>query len=225
MRRFEGSNTQRTYAYSLVDHLRWLEREALEFGAVTLMDLERYMGAVGAEIRMPFGEPWRAGKRPYGKDALGTAATVLKAFYTELALMKVNVKLGIDLNLAKLPTALDRSRSLLGHVKTSMPANPLTPTGPGRRHPKLPPENARPLLLKEVNTARDRMVIDWLADGGFRIGELCGLHLSDLHLRDNSPCREARSAHAHVCHRSGNRNHASAKTKYPWALEDGMSIP
>ena len=29
LRRHEGSGTQRTYAYVLVDHLRWLERECL----------------------------------------------------------------------------------------------------------------------------------------------------------------------------------------------------
>ena len=72
LRRHEGSGTQRTYAYLLVDHLRWLERECLEFGAVTLRDLERYMGIVGAEVAMPLGEPWRVGKRPYGRPALST---------------------------------------------------------------------------------------------------------------------------------------------------------
>ena len=29
LRRHEGSGTQRTYAYVLVDHLRWLERDCL----------------------------------------------------------------------------------------------------------------------------------------------------------------------------------------------------
>jgi len=47
---------QRTYAYLLVDHLRWLERECLALGGVTLRDLERYMGLVGAEVRMPLGD-------------------------------------------------------------------------------------------------------------------------------------------------------------------------
>ena len=42
--RHEGSGTQRTYAYLLVDHLRWLERECLAVDAVGLRDLERYMG-------------------------------------------------------------------------------------------------------------------------------------------------------------------------------------
>jgi hypothetical protein len=81
LRRHYGSGTQRTYAYLLVDHLRWLDRECLGLDAVTLRDLERYMGAVGAEVRMPLGEPWRAGKRPYGRDALSAAAACLKGFY------------------------------------------------------------------------------------------------------------------------------------------------
>jgi hypothetical protein len=63
LRVHEGSGTQKTYAYYLVDHLRWLERECLAFGKVQLRDLERYMGIVGAGVRMPLGEPWRTGKR------------------------------------------------------------------------------------------------------------------------------------------------------------------
>ena len=35
LRRYEGSGTQRSYAYLLVDHLRWLERECLPLGSVT----------------------------------------------------------------------------------------------------------------------------------------------------------------------------------------------
>jgi hypothetical protein len=34
--------TDRTYAYLLVDHLRWLERECPPLGSVTLADLQRY---------------------------------------------------------------------------------------------------------------------------------------------------------------------------------------
>ena len=64
LRCHEGSGTQRTYAYVLVDHLRWLERDCLTLDTVGLRDLERYMGILGAEVRMPLGEPWRVGKRP-----------------------------------------------------------------------------------------------------------------------------------------------------------------
>ncbi|HEX2319653.1 MAG TPA: hypothetical protein VHJ18_11790, partial [Streptosporangiaceae bacterium] len=57
LRAHEGSGTQRTYAYLLVDHLRWLERECLPPESVTLQDLQRYMGIVGAKVAMPLGEP------------------------------------------------------------------------------------------------------------------------------------------------------------------------
>ena len=50
LRLHDGSGTQKTYAYYLVDHLRWLERECLSFGDVRLRDLERYMGVVGADV-------------------------------------------------------------------------------------------------------------------------------------------------------------------------------
>ena len=72
-----------------------------------------------------------------------------------------------------------------------------------------------------MNSARDAVTVTWLADGGLRIGELCGLHLVDLHLRDGAACGQCRTPHVHVCHRPGNPNGAEAKTKHPWRVEDG----
>ncbi|GAA3654828.1 hypothetical protein GCM10022224_017300 [Nonomuraea antimicrobica] len=221
LRLHDGSGTQKTYAYFLVDHLRWLERECLTFERVVLQDLERYMGIVGAEVHMPLGEPWRVGKRPLGRSALSIAASCLKGFYLHQASLGVNADLGEKLDGTRLPSRVDRRRSFLGHVKTAMPANPLAPKGPHRRHPKMLPGGAREQLLETVNSARDRMAVTWLADGGLRIGELCGLHLVDLHLRENAACGECRSPHLHVCHRPGNPNGAEAKTKHPWRIENG----
>lgn len=221
LRVHDGSGTQKTYAYYLVDHLRWLERECLAFDAVQLKDLERYMGVVGADVRMPFCEPWRVGKRPYGRAALSTAAACLKGFYLHQSSLGINTELGGLLGRTRLPTRADRSRSFLGHVKTEMPANPLAPKGPRRRHPKMLPDGARESLLVAVNSARDRLTVTWLADGGLRIGELCGLHLADLHLRENAGCGECHPPHLHVCHRPGNPNGAEAKTKHPWRTEAG----
>ncbi|MFF2789800.1 tyrosine-type recombinase/integrase [Streptomyces sp. NPDC058049] len=206
----------------LVDHLRWLERECLPLETVALRDLERYMGIVGAEVLMPLGEPWRLGKKPYGKDALSVAAACLKGFYLHQASLGVNTALGMALNVSRLPTRVDRDRALLGHVIQTMPSNPLAPKRPRRRHPKMLPEGAREGLISVVNAARDRLTVDWLSDGGFRIGELCGLHLPDLHLREGAACGECRAPHVHICHRIGNSNQAAAKTKYPWSLEDGV---
>jgi integrase len=221
LRAHDGSGTQRTYAYYLVDHLRWLERECLELATVGLRDVERYMGVVGAEVRMPFGEPWREGRQPYGRSALTTAAACLKGFYLHQSDHGVNKDLGGALGKTRLPTRADRRRSFLGHVKTTMPSNPLAPRGPHRRHPKMLPDNARNDLLAVVSSARDRMTVTWLADGGLRIGELCGLHLTDLHLRENAACGECRPPHLHVCHRPGNPNGAEAKTKHEWHNDHG----
>ncbi|WP_244453256.1 tyrosine-type recombinase/integrase [Streptomyces malaysiensis] len=124
-------------------------------------------------------------------------------------------------SLREITVEVDRRRSFLGHVKNAMPANPLAPRGPHRRHPKMLPDGARARLRETVNAARDRLVVDWLADGGLRIGELCGLHLVDLHLRENAACGECRTPHLHVCHRPGNSNRAEAKTKHPWQVERG----
>ncbi|MFE2940754.1 tyrosine-type recombinase/integrase [Streptomyces sp. NPDC059255] len=219
---YEGRGTDRTYAYLLVDHLRWLEMEGLSIETVRFEDLERYMGAVGAKVSIPFGSPWRIGKRPYGNSALSGAAACLKGFYIHQAGLGCNRALGQQLDLRRMPTKADRSRAFLGHVASTMPTNPLAPRRTRRRHPKMLPDGARGYLLEVVNSVRDHMVVDWLSDGGFRVGELCGLHLSDLHLRANAGCGECRWPHVHVCHRDGLNNRARAKTKHPWALEDGV---
>ncbi|MFJ7416677.1 hypothetical protein ACIQWZ_38675 [Streptomyces sp. NPDC098077] len=163
LRLHDGSGTQRTYAYLLVDHLRWLERECLAFDAVQLRDLERYMGIVGAEVRMLLGEPWRVDKRPYGRSALSTAAACLKGFYLYQSSLGINGELGRKLDKSRLPSRVDRRRSFLGHVKSSLSTNPLAPRGPHRRHPKMLPDCAREELLETVNAARDRLVVTWLA--------------------------------------------------------------
>lgn len=212
--------TDRTYAYLLVDHLRWLERECLVLDTVSLRDLQRYMGAVGAKVAGPFGGSWREGKRPYGPSTLSTAAACVKGFYLHQASLGMNQELGAQLAKTRLPTKADRARAMLGHLKREMPANPLAPTRVRRRHPKMAPEGVKQRLLEVVHTARDRLVVSWLVDGGFRIGELCGLYLADLHLREGAACGQCRSPHVHVCHRPGNANRAAAKTKYDWVLED-----
>jgi integrase len=224
LRTHEGSGTQRTYAYLLVDHLRWLERECLTLDGVGPRDLECYMGLIGAEVRMPVGEPWRAGKRPYGRSALSTAAACLKGFYLHQASLGVNTELGKNLDRSRLPSRADRSRSFLGHVRSKLPANPLAPPARRRRHPKMLPDGARAALLATVNSARDQLVVTWLGDGGLRIGELCGLHLVDLHLREGAGCGQCRAPHVHVCHRPNNPNRAEAKTKHPWRLEQGTVV-
>lgn len=114
------------------------------------------MGIVGAEVHMPLGEPWRVGKRPYGRSALSIAASCPKDFYLHQASLGVNVDLGEKLDGTRLPSRVDRRRSLLGHVKTAMPANPLAPKGPHRRHPNMLPDESREKLLKAVNSTRDR---------------------------------------------------------------------
>ncbi|WP_225882385.1 site-specific integrase [Streptomyces aureocirculatus] len=126
------------------------------------------------------------------------------------------------LEVRRLPTRADRNRALLGHVKSSMPANPLAPKRrPRRRHPKMLPDGARPGLVEVVNAARDAMVVTWLSDTSLRIGGLCGLHLADLHLREDAACGECKSPHLHVCHRWGNTNRAAAKIKPDWQMVDG----
>lgn len=220
--RQRAGGTDRTYAYLLVDHLRWLEFEGLSPTTVTFADLQRYMAAVGAEYAGPFGRPWCPDRRPYRQSTLDTLAACLKGFYVFQGSQGVASELTAVLDARRLPTRADQRRQFLGHIVADMPANPLAPARIRRRHPKMPPEGARDQLVAALLEPRDRLAVTWLADGGFRVGELCGLHLSDLHLRENSGCGECRSAHVHICHREANPNRARAKIKHDWALEDGV---
>ncbi|CAN3982969.1 hypothetical protein KPATCC21470_5669 [Kitasatospora purpeofusca] len=224
LRLFDGRGTQRTYAYFLVDHLRWRFREGLATEGIGLRDLQRYMGAVGAKVQFPFGLPWRLPpKRPYSASALEVAAACLKGFYLHhCAGGGVNDGLRSALVAGRLPTQADRSRAFLGHTLTSMPANPLAPRRRGQRHPKMLPDGTRGDLLERVNTARDAMVVTWLSDTSMRIGALTGLHLMDLHLRERAACGECEDPHLHVCHRRNNPNRAAAKIKPDWWLRDGV---
>src|SRR5260370_34090346 len=111
------------------------------------------MGFGGAGVAVPLGERWRAGMRPYGRAALSTAAACLKGFYLHQASLDVNAGLGEKLDRSRLPTRADRRRALLGHVKSSMPSNPLAPRGPHRRHPKMLPDGTRDKMLEGVSSA------------------------------------------------------------------------
>jgi integrase len=192
---------------------------------MTILDLKRYMGAVGAMVPMPYGEPWRVPpQKPYGKSALGTAAACLKGFYLHLCEGSgANDALRAALAVERLPTQVDRDRRLLGHTVRAVATNPIAPKGrASRRHPKMLPDDAKPDLLEAVNTARDVMVVTWLSHTSLRIGGLTGLHLVDLHLRDNAGCGQCRDPHLHVCHRMANPNQAAAKIKPDWQMVGGV---
>ena len=222
LRRHEGSGTQRTYAYVLVDHLRWLERECLTLDTVGLRDLERYMGILGAEVRMPFGEPWRVGKRPYGPCGTVDYGVLPEGF------LPAPGRAGGQ------PRARQEPQPDSAAVAAGSPPQPSWDTRRRRCRPIRLPRRVRGVGIRRccltarerscceaVHSARDRLVVTWLGDGGLRIGELCGLHLIDLHLREDAACGQCRTPHLHVCHRPDNPNRAEAKTKHPWRVEDG----
>ena len=122
LRDYEGSGTQRTYAYLLLDHLRWLEREPLAPETVSLQDLKRYMAALGAAWRGPYGQPWRTGRKPFGQSALSAAAACVKGFYLQQASLGISTELGSQLQVTRLPSRADRQRAFLGHVQRELPA-------------------------------------------------------------------------------------------------------
>lgn len=215
-----GEGTQRTYAYHLVDHLRWLASTGHIEEAITIEDLRRYMALCGAEHAGPLGVPWR--QRPLGPATQGVRATCVKGYYLDLTTREnVNGPLRAALSERRLAKGRDRDRSALGHLTASVAANPLSRSAPPRRHPRMLPDGTRAAMLGAVRTARDRMIVTWLSDSGLRIGELCGLSFCDLHLRRDHPCGERKGPHAHVVRRH-NPNHASAKTAPPATIIDGV---
>jgi integrase len=215
-----GEGTQRTYAYHLVDHLRWLAAGRLAEETVTIEDLRRYMALCGAEHAGPLGVPWR--ERPLSEAALAVRATCVKGYYLGLTMREdVNPSLRAELCARRLANHRDRDRSALGHLVTSIASNPLTRGAPPRRHPRLLPDGARDAMLAAVRTARDRMIVTWLSDSGMRIGELCGLWFCDLHLSADHRCGERKGPHVHVVKRR-NLNGASAKTGRPVKIVEGV---
>jgi integrase len=215
-----GEGTQRTYAYHLVDHLRWLAASRFDEETVTIEDLRRYLALCGAEHAGPLGVPWR--EHPLSEAALGVRASCLKNYYLDLTVREdVNPSLRAALSARRLANRRDRDRSALGHLVRSVASNPLTRGAPARRHPRLLPDGARDRMLDAVRTARDRMIVTWLSDSGMRIGELCGLSFCDLHLRAGHECGERKGPHVHIVKRR-NPNRASAKTGRPVKLVEGV---
>lgn len=114
--------TQRTYAYHLVDHLRWLAANGNREDSITIRDLLRYLALCGSQHYGPLGTPWRAA--PLGESAQAVRATCLKSYYLDLtARENVNAELRAALSMRRLPSSRDRDRFILGHLVTSLSAN------------------------------------------------------------------------------------------------------
>src|SRR2546425_1372972 len=77
-----GEGTQRTYAYHLVDHLRWLAANGYREDNITIQDLLRYLALCGAHYSGPLGIPWRV--TPLGESARAVRAACLKSYYFDL---------------------------------------------------------------------------------------------------------------------------------------------
>ena len=112
-----------------------------------LHDLQRYMGLVGAKVAGPHGEPWRAGKHPYGRSALRTAAACLKGFYVHQASVGVNRELGDQLAVTRLPTKATGGARCWGTWAGTAGETRWPRLAARRRHPKMLPDGARDKLL------------------------------------------------------------------------------
>jgi integrase len=188
--------------------------------SVTVGDLRRYMALCGTGHSGPLGVTWR--DRPLSDAARGVRAACLKGYYLDLTTREdVNGALRAVLSERRVVSGRDRDRSTLGHLTISVASNPLASGGSARRHPRMLADGTGAAMLGAVRTARDRMIVTWLADSGMRIGELCGLAFCDLHLRRDHPCGEREGPHVHVVKRV-NPNYAAAKTGAPAKVVEGV---
>ncbi|EQD71346.1 transposase A, partial [mine drainage metagenome] len=82
------------------------------------------------------------------------------------------------------------------------------------------------MLVDACTNRRDRFIVEALHATGLRLSELCGLHLSDLHLVPSSVhlgCTIT-GAHLHVERREDNENGALAKSVWPRAVPVGREL-
>ncbi|WP_216916730.1 tyrosine-type recombinase/integrase [Nocardia noduli] len=206
-----GTSTQQTYAYSLVDHLNWLHVNNRDPATVSFDDLRRYMNGVTGRTEGVYGVAWRGPEqKPLGSSAAGNVATVVKAYYLSLQ-ASGNVRPDVVEALSSRRSFTQRGRS-----RRSVESNPLAPRQSSRRPCFLPDEVVEALFEPGIlRTARDTMIITWLHDGGLRVGGLCGLRFSDLHLTRHHPCGQRADPHVHVVGRDDNPNEARAKSYAP----------
>jgi len=200
--------TQQTYAYSLVDHLNWVHANGKTPEAVTLQDLQRYMKGLTGQAEGVYGLAWRRpGQAAIGASAAGNVATIVKAYYVHLAAAGTVVDSGLI-------DALSGGTAGHGFNRKgrSLEANPLSPKR-GATRPRFLSDDVVQALFEPgvLTTARDIMIVTWLHDGGLRVGGLCGLRFSDLHLVHHHPCGQRQDPHIHIVGRDDNPNGARAK--------------
>ncbi len=107
------------------------------------------------------------GQGPYSQSSLDSAAACLKRFYQFQGTQGASQELAGEVDRKRLPSRADRRRMFLGHVARELPANPLRPApAVRRRHPKMLADGARETLIGDLRSARDKMIVTWLGDGG-----------------------------------------------------------
>lgn len=199
LRQYQESS-QQTYAYSLVDHLNWLDANRLPVSSVTIDDLRRYMNALTGQGVGVYGPAWRDGP-PMGYSAAANVATVVKAFYLMSGQANPSVVDWFSLN-----------KSASAHRIRAVSKNPLSPRK-GAVRPRFMPDDVVTALFEPgvLTSARDIMIVTWFVDSGIRVGGLCGLRFSDLHLIHDHPCGQRKDPHIHIVGRDDNPNRARAK--------------
>ncbi|MEU2716184.1 tyrosine-type recombinase/integrase [Streptomyces sp. NPDC007205] len=198
--------TQRAYVPRIGRFLNWCAERGTDWKTVGLGDMTRFKFHIERT-------PTRHGHPPSGKTVNAVLTAVCEflrfcAVHGHVA-HEVAARLSEPRFLTSPPVGFDpgeggqhlmvKARALKAPEIESAPAT------------LSPPQVTK--VLDAARTARDRLLLTVLVDGGLRIGEALGLRREDMHLLPNSThlgC-QTRGAHLHVRPRQHNENGARAK--------------
>lgn len=217
-----GEGTSKTYAYLLVDVIRWMSYEKMQEDSLAFGDLERYIAAYAKWYYGGRKPPWTLRGRPVSPATIKSMATVCNQY-----IRHIHPGQPYDAHGTQIPARHEVvNQLLLGHLRPTSTKNRLSDIVPAVTTGRSFRESIRPSLAHDLIEAaankRDKAIIRWLADGGFRIGELLGLQFGDLHLHENGACYECMDPHVHVCDRFDAPNRARSKGKVPWTVANGL---
>ncbi|OHU92458.1 tyrosine-type recombinase/integrase [Mycobacterium talmoniae] len=205
-------NTIESYARHLALFFRWLDVRGadwchLDFDGLCMFAHDLADGTLRSLERV--GE-----YRPQAPRSRSTCEAVLAAVHSFLNYWRLEGRGPQELQLyGDSGTGRRKSYSFLAHVKTQPPATDrrLKVRGPNAKAPKIINfESDFQLLIHAANTARDRLLLSGLFDGGLRVSQCLGILHEDLDIAR----RRSR-----IVRRTNNANGALSKQRNEFTVD------
>lgn len=193
--------TVKTYAHKLKVFWQYLELKDLDWRDFVAKHMADFGHWYLTGLLLSCDEPIDTASKnaPVGKNGrtVDLACTVVTLFY-EFHFVNGNVE---DKMLRK-PSSYTPQRGLLaGYIKASSTGAKQVKYGKSREFPGCLTPEQEEILINACRTSRDKLILHLLGETGMRVGELLGLHRSDVDWR-NSILKVVRR---------NNPNHAYAK--------------